>query len=120
MNDMNAVDCKEKPFYFYMGVSLWVSMCDGINHGEKIAIQRRLQENFPQKNLERQLDELIIKFQEDFIRETQSLSEAIKCYDTIDKHKDELLKFARLALRDDNILSEQEEFTIAQIEKVLG
>lgn len=112
---------KNEVVKLYLGVSLWVALGDGeLAHAEKALIYRRLEKKFPHYiDLKSDFEAGVTDFLDDFESSTKEVSELIKESKQVHHIKEELLQFAMKVVRDDDKLTEQEEYAIGEIEKLL-
>lgn len=113
---------KNEVMKLYLGVSLWVALGDGeLAHAEKAMIYKRLEEKFPHYiDLKNDFDAGIEDFLNDFDQSAAVVKEAIEKSRNIAHIKTDLLQFAMKVVRDDDKLTDQEEFTIKTIEELLS
>lgn len=106
----------------YLGVALWVALGDGeLAHAEKALIYRRLQDKFPHYiDLKNDFDNGIEDFLSSFDDSVAGVKNLIQESRQIHHIKEDLIQFAMKVVRDDGKLTEQEEFAIDEIQKLLA
>lgn len=106
----------------YLGVALWVALGDGeLAHAEKALIYRRLQDKFPHYiDLKNDFDNGIEDFLSSFDDSVAGVKSLIQESRQIHHIKEDLIQFAMKVVRDDGKLTEQEEFAIDEIQKLLA
>lgn len=106
----------------YLGVALWVALGDGeLAHAEKALIYRRLQDKFPHYiDLKNDFDNGIEDFLSSFDDSVAGVKSLIQESRQIHHIKEDLIQFAMKVVRDDGKLTEQEEYAIDEIQKLLA
>lgn len=106
----------------YLGVALWVALGDGeLAHAEKALIYRRLKDKFPHYiDLKNDFDNGIEDFLSSFDDSVAGVKSLIQESRQIHHIKEDLIQFAMKVVRDDGKLTEQEEYAIDEIQKLLA
>jgi tellurite resistance protein len=113
---------KNEVIRLYLDVAMWVALGDGeLAHAEKALIYRRLEDKFPHYiDLKNDFDNGVADFLSSFEESVSTVRSMIKESRQLHHIKDDLLEFAMKVVRDDGKLTEQEEFAIDEIQKLLS
>ena len=110
---------KSEKLDFYLGTAMWIGLSDGeLAQAEKVMIHKRLKRIFSDlDNLEEELNRYEKLFREDYQKSLSNLKERMKDSIEANLHKTSLVDFATKIIIDDQVIQDQEEFTIGEIKK---